>query len=74
MELVTPPPHFSLSLSRPLPLHSLSAAACGGVVVVEEVEEVVRGDMDGLRLPPLIEEVLDSTGLCRCRFSLLLLL
>ena len=24
--------------------------------------------MDGLRLPPLIEEALDSTGLCSCFF------
>lgn len=39
-----------------------------------EEEEVVRGDMDGLRLPPLIEEALDSTGLCCRRFFFFLLL
>lgn len=29
----------------------------------------LQGAMDGLRLPPLIEEALDSTGLCSCFVS-----
>lgn len=32
----------------------------------------LQGAMDGLRLPPLIEEALDSTGLCSCFVSVCL--